>query len=153
MHDKVVQSNHLHTFLAHVYTSVLQATARPHMGKRRCLSPHKILYGICPPLPLLPFIPTGLPSSAPTTQDGTPCPPPLLLKLLDAETATTVVFSRDVTCHHPEAHLILPAIAVGSPSTAPRRISAYRCQRLCPSSPRLLPLLRRDPHQLQHHRL
>ena len=65
-------------------------------------------------------------------------------KLRDAETGK-IVYSRDVTWHHQETPLILPATAVGNPPAAP-------------SSPCLLPLqyrllLRRHPHQLRRHRL
>ena len=94
-------------------------------------------------------------------------------KLLDADIGKKVVFSRVFTWYHPEAPFILPATAVGNPPAVHRRISTYRYQRLCPSSPRLLqlqhrylhmlpsrllprhlhPLLCRHPHQLHRHRL
>ena len=93
------------------------------------LSPHDICYGNRPPLPLLPFFQPcyhGVPrqrKSDPRARlcyflnfgynHGHDCH-----KLLDAETGK-VVFSCDITWHHPEAPLIPPATAVGNPPTAP----------------------------------
>ena len=60
-----------------------------------CLSPHEIFYGNCPPSLLLPFFQPAY------------------------HRVPRQHFSRDVTWHHPEAPLIPPATAVGSPPTAP----------------------------------
>ena len=115
------------------------------------LSPHEIFYGNRQPLPLLPFFQPAYHGvhrqrkSDPRARlcyfldigynHGHGCH-----KLLDAETGK-VVFSSDVTLHHPEAPLIPPATAIGNPHTAqPGDISTCRCQRLCPASPHLLPL-------------
>ena len=93
------------------------------------LSPHKIVYGNCPPLPLLPFFQPAY-HRVPRKRKSDPrarlcyflnfgynhgrnCHKPL-----DAETEK-VAFSRDVTRHHPEAPLMLPATAVRNPPTAP----------------------------------
>ena len=140
------------------------------------LSPHEIFYGNRPPLLLLLFLQPAYHrlhrrrKSDPRARlcyflnfgynHGHDCH-----KLLDAETRK-VVFSRDVTWHHPEAPLIPPATAVGIRPLRHRRTSMYQYQRLCPASlrpsplqyrrlhhRRLSPLLRRHPHYLRHHRL
>ena len=94
------------------------------------LSPHEMFYGNRPPLPLLPFfqpvyhrVPRQHKSGPRAClcyflnfgyNHGHDCH-----KLLDAETEN-VIFSRDVTWHHPEAPLIPPATAVGNPPIAPQ---------------------------------
>ena len=93
------------------------------------LSPREIVYGNCPPLPLLPSfqpayhrVPRQHKSDTRARlyyflnfgyNDGHDCH-----KLLDAETGN-VVFSRHVTWHHPEAPLIPPATAGGNQPIAP----------------------------------
>ena len=95
------------------------------------LSPHEIFYGNRPPLLLLLFFHPAYHrvhrqrKSDPRVHlcyflnfgynHGHDCH-----KLLDAETRK-VVFSRDVTWHHPEAPLIPPVTAVGNPPTAPSK--------------------------------
>ena len=93
------------------------------------LSPLEIFYENRPPLPLLPFFQPAyhrVPRQRKSVTRARLC---CFLnfdynhghdchKLLDAETEK-VVFSRDVTWHHPEAPLIPPATAVGNPPTAP----------------------------------
>ena len=93
------------------------------------LSPHEIFYGNRPPLPLLPFFQPAyhrVPRQRKSDARARPC---YFLnfgynhghdchKLLDAETGK-VVYSRDVTWHHPETPLIPPATAVGNSPTAP----------------------------------
>ena len=99
------------------------------MTKEEWIFPHLIFYGSRPPLPLLPF--TQPVDHRVTLQrkreprshlyyfinfgynHGRDC-----YKLLDAETGK-FVFSRDVTWHHPDVPLILPATAVGNPLAAP----------------------------------
>ena len=92
------------------------------------LSPHAMFYGNRPPLPLLPFFQPAYHrvhrqrKSDPRARlcyfldigynHGHDCH-----KLLDAETGK-VVFSSDVSLHHPEAPLIPPATAIGNPHTA-----------------------------------
>ena len=93
------------------------------------LSPHEFFYGNRPPLPLLPFFQPAyhrVPRQRKSDARARPC---YFLnfgynhghdchKLLDAETGK-VVYSRDVTWHHPETPLIPPATAVGNSPTAP----------------------------------
>ena len=93
------------------------------------LSPHDIFYGNRPPLPLLPFF---QPAYHRVPRQHKSDPRAFLCyifnfgynhghdchKLLDAETGK-VVFSHDVTWHHPEASLIPPATAVRNPPIAP----------------------------------
>ena len=93
------------------------------------LSQHEIFYGSRPPLSLLPF---SHPVYDRVPRQRKSDPSALLCcslnfgynhgydchKVLDAESGK-VVFSRDVTWHHPEAHLISLATAVGNPRTAP----------------------------------
>ena len=94
------------------------------------LSPHEILCGSRPPLPLLPFF---HPAYHRVPRQRIRDPRARLCyflnigcnhghncqKLLNAETGK-VGFSRDVTWHHAEVSLILPATAVGNSPTAPR---------------------------------
>ena len=89
------------------------------------LSPPKFFYGNRPPLPLLRFFQPAY-HRVPRQRKSDPRARLCYLlnfgynhghdchKLLDAETGK-VVFSRDVTWHHPEAPLIPPATAVGNP--------------------------------------
>ena len=92
------------------------------------LSRYEIFYGSRPPLPLLPFsqpvyhrVPLQRKSNHARLccflnfgyNHGHDCH-----KRLDAETGK-VLFSRDVTWHHPEAPSIPPATAVGNPPAAP----------------------------------
>ena len=92
------------------------------------LSPHEIFYGNHPPMALLPYFQPAYHrvhrqrKSDPRARlyyflnigynHGHDCH-----KLLDAETGK-VLFSREVTWHHPEAPLIPPTTAVGNPPTA-----------------------------------
>ena len=92
-------------------------------------SPHEIFYGSRPSLPLLSFFQPAyhrVPrqrKSEPRVRlcyflnfgynHGRDC-----YKLLDAKTGK-VVFSRDITWHHPETPLILPATVAGNPPAAP----------------------------------
>ena len=93
------------------------------------LSHHVMFYGGRPPLPLLSFF---QPAYHRVSRQRKSEPRTRLCyflkfgydhgrdyhKLLDVETGK-VVFSRDVTWHHPEVPLILPATAVGNPPAAP----------------------------------
>ena len=92
------------------------------------LSPHEVFYGSRPPLSLLPFFKPAyhrVPNTRKTEprarlcyflnfgyNHGRDC-----YKLLDAETGK-VIYSRDVTWHHPQAPLIPPVNADRSPPTA-----------------------------------
>ena len=91
--------------------------------------PHETFYGDRPPLPLLPVFKPAY-HRVPRQHKSDPRARLYYFfnfgynhghdrhKLLDAETGK-VIFSRDVTWHHPEAPLIPPATAVGNPPIAP----------------------------------
>ena len=93
------------------------------------LFPHEIFYGSHPPIPLLPFLQPAhhrVPRQRKSDPRANLC---YSLNFgynhghdchnrLDAKTGK-VVFSCDITWHHPEVPSIPPATAVGNPPTAP----------------------------------
>ena len=93
------------------------------------LSLHEIFYGNRPPLLLLPFSQSAY-HRVPQQHKSDPLARLCYFlnfgynhghdchKLLNAETGK-VVFSRNVTWHHPETPLIPPATAIGNPPTVP----------------------------------
>ena len=125
------------------------------------LSPHVILYGSRPRLPLLPFLQPAyhrVPRQRKTDplarmcyflnfgyNHGRDC-----CRLLDAETGR-FAYSRDVIWHHPETLWITPIWA--APTEPPRDIYSP-CRSLCPSPRHLLhpSPLRQLPHRQRYYR-